>query len=210
MNSVFWGVGAFLIANAAFLRGCFVFFRRGKPLYFQLLVCAAGCCGLAALSAVVNTLCGAVQEGFHISLLGLLGCCFFLLSANYGQMDGVVDDGSADNRKARWLALLAPGVLAGALVLLLVRGTVPVYTAVFCLSALPAAYYNLKHLLLPVDELGFLRATRLCNGCSLLFCGWSLLCPAALTGPFSVVTALLTAGLVFACERGMSLWPTLL
>lgn len=187
-------------------------------MYFQLLVWAAGCYALKTLWGVIYLLCGN-RELLNISIVGVIGCCWFLLSANLGTLDSIVDERGAAGRPARLIALAAP------LVMLLdllwagysCRDSVSVgsliLTGVGFLPALPASYFCLKHLLLPVDTFGFLRAIRLCNLFALLICvGNYAIVLLSLQGAEARLTAvtlvqsLLLVGLVYACERGRRLW----
>ena len=77
----------------------------------KLLVCASGCFMLEQQLLLINLWCG-VHEVFSIGMLGILGCNYFLLSANYGTLDRIVDDGAKENRLARLFAIIAPVVVA--------------------------------------------------------------------------------------------------
>ena len=165
-----------LIAVFAFGMGAGKLFKKGTPMYWQLYICAAGCFALRQLSETVNFLCG-IQGNIGVGMLGIFGCNFFLLSANYGTLDKVVDDSGAENKPARRLALIAPAVLAAltALVFFAWRKNDPLCGALWLLvllPMLPASYFNMKHLLLPLDAFELLRATR---GCNLLSLGFYLL-----------------------------------
>lgn len=172
MQDMVFSLAALLIAAFAFGLGAARLFKKKKPLYFQLLVCAAGCFALQMLSYTVNLWCGVTEE-VGIGMLGIFGCNFFLLSANYGTLDRVVDDGKGA-RSARRLAVLAPAVMAvlAALVFLAWHGKNRLCAWMWLAMLLPAvaaAYFNLKHLLLPMDPFELLRATRPCNLAALAF-----------------------------------------
>ena len=133
----------------------------------KLLVCASGCFMLEQQLLLINLWCG-VHEVFSIGMLGILGCNYFLLSANYGTLDRIVDDGAKENRRARLFANVAPIVIALLCFnVFLVWKDKDLICAVLwmlmLLPAIPSSYFNLKHILLPVDACGFLRATRNCN-----------------------------------------------
>lgn len=208
---------SFGIAAAAFAFGAKRFFKKKKPMYFQLLICAAGCFALRELSDVVTELCGGSERSVTVGLLGLFGCLFFLLSANYGQLDGIVDDHAEGSGRARVIAFAAPVLFGACLLALLIKADLGAFSAIVYAIVLapliPASYFNLKHLLLPVDPFGFLRATRECNFTSLAFC---LLCVAQLAANAflpawcgAVVTLLSAADLfllVLASERGIRKW----
>ena len=208
-----------LIAAFAFGTGATKLFKKGTPLYWQLYVCAAGCFALRQLSETVNFLCG-IQGNISVGMLGIFGCNFFLLSADYGTLDKVVDDGSAENKPARKLALLAPVVTAALIASVffawrkndLVCG---VLWLAMLLPMLPASYFNLKHLLMPPDDFELLRATRPCNLASLGVYLLSALCGAACglgnTALAEVTSVALSASmlwLVCAAVKGRKKWKT--
>lgn len=172
MQNIIFGLVSFLIAAFSFGFGAVRLFKKKKPLYLQLLVCAAGCFALQQLSCVVNLWCG-VTATASIGMFGIFGCNFFLLSANFGTLDKIVDDGKGSG-KARAAAIIAPVIMAAlAIVAFLSWKDKDMFCAVMWLimliPALPASYFNLKHLLLPMDPFEFLRATRPCNIAALIF-----------------------------------------
>ena len=208
-----------LIAVFAFGVGAGKLFKKGTPMYWQLYICAAGCFALRQLSETVNFLCG-LRGNISVGMLGIFGCNFFLLSANYGTLDKVVDDGGAENKPARLYALAAPVIMAAL--------TVPVFFAwrksdavcgalwlLVLLPVLPASYFHMKHLLMPLDAFELLRATR---GCNLLSLGFYLLsvlyavfCGRGNTAPAGGVSVLLSVSmllLVGAANKGAKKWKT--
>ena len=167
-----FALASFLIAAFAFGFGAAKLFKRKKPLYLQLFACAAGCFAVQQLSYIVNLWCG-VTEIVSIGMLGIFGCNFFLLSANFGTLDKIVDDGKGSG-KARAGAVIAPLVMAALALLAFLSWKnrnmfCAVMWLVMLLPALPASYFNCKHILLPIDPFGFLRATRPCNVAALIF-----------------------------------------
>lgn len=198
-------------------------FQKRVPMYFQLLTAGVGCFALSEVTRLVGTLQKTGYAYFSVSCIGAIGCFLFLLSANYGQLDGVVDDrGIAANRNARLAAVAAPVVilLLAAVQIAVFGGKMrPAKLVSVILVGLPAAaasYYNLKHLLLPVDDFGFLRATRACNLTALLLyvlcmagemvfaAGSSVWAPLA-----DCCMHLAAAGMILSCERGVKRWGTL-
>ena len=208
-----------LIAAFAFGMGAGKLFKKGTPLYWQLYICAAGCFALRQLSETVNFLCG-LRGNIGVGMLSIFGCNFFLLSANYGTLDKVVDDGGAENRPARRLALLAPVVTAVliALVFFTWRKNDPLCGALWLLMllpVLPASYFNLKHLLMPLDAFELLRATRSCNLVSLgfyllsvLYAVFRALGNTLMAGVVSVVLSVSMLLLVSAAIKGREKWKT--
>ena len=211
-----FALASFLIAAFAFLFGAVKLFKKKKPLYLQLFVCAAGCFAMEQLAYVVNVWCS-VTAMVSVDMLGIFGCNFFLLSANYGTLDRIVDDGRGTG-KARSLAFLAPLVMAVAAALVfLVWKDRDLFCAVLCLlvllPALPASYFNLKHFLLPVDPFGFLRATKTCNVTALVFYlitaayGVSLATASlSVIGVLSVLMSLSVLALSLSAVKGAKQW----
>ncbi len=164
---------ASLISAGAFVAGIYKLFRKRKPLYFQLLICAVGCLALEQLFIVVAIWCNVFNPDINLGMLGLFGCNFFLLSANYGQLDSIIDDGTGTGF-AKKTAFIAPVIIAGALgviFFLIFNGSAKsaLMFIVMLIPACPASYFNLKHLLMPIDDFGFLKATRKCNVSALAF-----------------------------------------
>lgn len=222
MNYVCLELAAFIISAAAFMRGMYKMFRKGKPMYFQLLICSVGCCALKELWMIVNAVCG-VSGILNVGLIGNLGCFWFMLSANYGSLDSFVDDKSVSAKKTKILALIAPVFFAVCLGILVSyslnsnsRTTVFITSACF-IPALAASYYSLKHIILPIDELGFLRSTKPCNIFIIMLCIADFVELIVLffgnniaLSAMSVTISCLMAGLVWACERGTKIWGTLI
>ena len=209
---------SFLVSGFSFGFGAVRLFRKGKPLYFQLLVCAAGCFALKQLSETVTLLCGGSTDTYTVGMFGVFGCNFFLLSANYGTLDKIVDDGSSPNRRAKLVSLAAPAAMLMLSILVFFAWKTKetlcaVMWLLMLLPALPASYFNMKHLLLPMDDFGFLRATKPCNIAALCFYGMTsacILCSASgsvlLSGILSVCMALSALGLAVAAEKGAGQW----
>ena len=147
--------------------------KEGKGIYFQMIACAIGCHILCYLYDVCEILItGTLSEGFSIGYLGAIGCYLFLLSANYGCMDGIIDDGTPAMHKSRRLAWIAPAA-AVALYIVNFFADVPFDTKQYYFFVwIPAAvcsYYNLKHAVAPDMDFGFIKAIRPFNVAALVF-----------------------------------------
>ena len=216
MKSIIFGLISFLIAGFAFGYGAAKLFKKKKPMYLQLLVCAAGCFAIQQLSYTVNIWCQ-VTETVSIGMLGIFGCNFFLLSANFGTLDKVVDDGR-DSGKARAVSVIAPVIMA---ILVIVAFFTWKDRDMFCavmwlvmlIPALPASYFNLKHILLPMDPFEFLRATKPCNIAALVFyfvTAAYVICSASqnstVSGVVSVAMSLSVLGLSLCAVKGAEKW----
>ena len=211
-----FALASFLIALFAFGFGAAKLFKRKKPLYLQLLVCAAGCFAVEQLSYAVNLWCGVAAE-VSIGMLGIFGCNLFLLSANFGTLDRIVDDGRGTG-KARKLAFLAPAVMAAFIALAFLAWKeqdlfCAVMWLVMLIPALPASYFNLKHILLPVDPFEFLKATKPCNIAALVFyivTAAYVICSTTMgstaSGVLSVLMSLSVLSLALCAIRGAKRW----
>lgn len=208
-----------VLAVAATIYGVVSLFRKGKAMYFQLIVCAAACFSLKELWIVVNLLSQSVQGENGIQLFGLFGCYCFLLSANFGTFDRIVDETKGKSHtRATLLGLLAPMCL---LVLYLVGAmTSKDHRFLLLIISIPtfvSSYYNFNHLLLPLDEIGLLKATRPIDVMSLVFFGFesvftfsSLNEIPVLAGICGIVSAGIVVSLVILSVKGAKQWGTLI
>ena len=85
------------------------FFKKGKPLCLQSITMAMASHALGSIYHLCQSLTSeTIVDGFTPAYLGRIGFFLFILTASYGQLDRIVDDGSPKMRKARILALIAP------------------------------------------------------------------------------------------------------
>lgn len=214
---------AFFVSAAAFGVGVLTLLKKDAPRFFKLYVCAAGCYILEELWVIVNALLGSgAQDGLvTVRLFGFFGCLCFMLSANANEFDRIVDEGK--NKKEALMALAAPVVLIAlyAAYVVFQANTHTLSTSIIgflsIAPALPAAYYSLKHLLLPEDAMGFLRCTRGIDIVSLAFYAanylyplLNLFCPELVMSVYDVVIALLLSVIVLMCGKGAKKWKTLI
>ena len=102
-----------ICAAAGFAFGARRYLRPKKPLYASMIVLGVGCVALGRLFQCVRLLTGSgITEEFQLGILGIVGAFSFFFSANYGQIDSLVDDGSGAFRKWRALSWAAPAVIA--------------------------------------------------------------------------------------------------
>ena len=202
----------------SFIYGLNKFFKKGKPLFLQSITMAMGCHALGSIYHLCQTLTTeTVLEGFTPAYLGRIGFFLFLITASYGQMDRIVDDGSAKIRSSRYLALIAP-VLA--VLLYIPNGMMedlPTVTKIAVLlvwlPAVVALYYNLKHFMIPNNDFGFIKAIKpynilaTCLGFAELLCltAWDYFYGTQLV-IFSFVFAILCVGMMLAAKKGAEQW----
>ena len=194
------------------------FFKKGKPLCLQSITMAMASQSLGSIYHLCQTLTNAsIVDGFTPAYLGRIGFFLFILTASYGQLDKIVDDGSSQMRPARWIALLAP-LLA---ILLYIPNVLPsdiptptkvVYAFVW-LPAIISVYFNLKHAIIPDLDFGFIKAFKpynvfvLCLGFAELLCltAWDYYYPLQMAVS-SLVFGVLCVCTMIAAKKGVEKW----
>ncbi|MBQ0038775.1 MAG: hypothetical protein KBS74_08935 [Clostridiales bacterium] len=174
---------------------------------------------LEELWVIVNSLLGnGSQDGLvTVRLFGFFGCLCFMLSANANEFDKVVDEGKSKN--AKLLAIIAPTVLLAFYALYAFSPMNTKSAAVIVIGflsifpALPASYFNLKHLLLPPDEVGFLKGTKQIDILALAFYAanyvyplMDLHCPKTVMSVYDLLLAGMLFGIIAACRKGAVKW----
>ena len=143
------------------------FFMKKSALYLKMITCGVGCAMFSGLFVVVYRITlGGLPEGFHIGCLGIVGSFLFLLSANYGQMDTLVDDGSENFKKTRRIAAIVPLILAAFYIFLILREKAfgsRLSLGFVAIILIPCAYYNFKHIIIFDVEMGLIRQIRAYN-----------------------------------------------
>lgn len=196
------------------------FIGRKSPLYFKILTQATVCYATVALYRSVYYFCyGAFYQEPGITFLGFFGCFVFLLSANYGQFDSFIDDRSKEFLKYRLIALIAPLMLLffAVLYVLTAKNRVPItalaLTIIGFVPAVPASYYNFKHLIMPDMGFSFTEGVRFCNLFALLIEGFEMVrLFASAVGQQTAedvclfFVALAFLGLTLFAKRGHKLW----
>lgn len=203
---------------ASLIYGLRHFFKRGKPLFLQSFTMAMASHALGSIYHLCQTLTGdSLVEGFTPAYLGRIGFFLFVLTASYGQLDRIVDDGSAKMRPARLVALVAP--LAAVLLYLpnalledIPTATKVVYALVW-IPAIISVYFNLKHAIIPDLDFGFIKALKpynvlvLCLGFSELLCltAWDYYYPIPLVISTVLFGVLCICSMVTA-RKGVEKW----
>lgn len=165
-----------------FIYGITKFFRVGKALYLQMIVCVLGCMMLGRLFEIVMLMTnGAIPSGFHVGRFGVLGAFLFFFTANYGQMDSLVDDGSKQFWKYRNIALVAPAIIIAGFIPLLIGADdwiIRTFYLLLSIVMMLATYFNFKHLIIPDVDMGIIKSIRGYNLLSLIlsvFCMMDML-----------------------------------
>ena len=202
----------------SFIYGLRNFFKKGKPLFLQSITMAMGCHALGSIYHLCQTLTTeTVLEGFTPAYLGRIGFFLFFITASYGQMDRIVDDGSPKIKPSRYIAIIAP-VLAGLMFLPnAFMDDLPLETKITVLlvwvPAMVSVYYNLKHAIIPDYDFGFIKAIKpynvlaVCLGFAEICCltAWDYLYNAPLVIT-SILFAVICVATIFVAKKGADKW----
>ena len=194
------------------------FFKKGKPLFLQTITMAMACHSLGSIYHLCQTLTSdTLIEGFTPAYLGRIGFFLFIITASYGQMDRIVDDGSAKMKPSRYIALIAPIFAALLYIPNYIIEDVPIQTkvvyALVWIPAVVAVYFNLKHAIIPNMDFGFIKAIKpyniliLCLSFSELICltAWDYyeIVPLAIS---AIVFGVLCISTMIAAKKGVEKW----
>ena len=197
--------------------GLINFFKKGKPLFLQSITLAMASYALSLIYHTCVALTNAtIMEGFTPAYLGRIGFYMFLITASYGQLDRIVDDGSPKMRKANLIALIAPA-LALLLYIPNIYATSNVSTkisyALIWIPAIVAVYFNLKHAIIPDLDFGFIKAIKPYNIFAMLLGFSELICLTAWDFFSSVFLAIMSIvfGILCVCtmvsaKKGVEKW----
>ena len=162
----------FLASLGTFIYGVKHFFKKGKAYYLQIVTMAFGCYAMGSLYYLCQSITAEeVPEGFTAAYLGRIGFFLFLFTANFGQMDGLLDDRTHTFKKFRYLALLAPVAVALLYVPCILTDmliSTKISLVFMWLAAMCSSYYNFKHVIISDLGYGFVKAIRPYNICALI------------------------------------------
>ena len=155
-----------------FIYGVKNFFKKGKAYYLQIVTMAMGCYAMGSFYHLCQSITtGDLADGFTAAYLGRIGFFLFLFTANYGQMDGLLDDRTPSLKKFRYIALIAP-ITAALLYLPCVLAEMPYSTKIslsfLWIAAIFSSYFNFKHAIISDLGYGFVKAIRPYNICALI------------------------------------------
>ena len=154
----------FFAALFGFVYSLIKFFKPKSALYLKMIGCALGCLFIERLYEIVQyVVAGDLAEGFIVGDVGNIGCFLFFLAANIGALDSLMDDGSEELKKYRIAAFIAPLVtVASAIAIMFSPSSIGrnLTCAVEELFIGAAAYFSLKHLIIPKKYLDFLSELR--------------------------------------------------
>ncbi len=194
------------------------FFKKGKPLCLQSITMAMASHALGSIYHLCQTLTSEdIVEGFTPAYLGRIGFFLFILTASYGQLDRIVDDGSSKMRPARMIALVAPLLAILLYIPNALMADVSIFTkivyAFVWIPAIFSVYFNLKHAIIPDFDFGFIKAIKPYNIFLLLLSFSELLCLTAWDYyyPVQIAITAITFGILCICtmvvaRKGVEKW----
>jgi hypothetical protein len=161
-----------LATLGTFIYGVKNFFKKGKAYYLQIVTMAMGCYAMGSFYHLCQSITtGDLADGFTAAYLGRIGFFLFLFTANYGQMDGLLDDRTPSLKKFRYIALIAP-VSVALLYIPCVLAEMPYSTKIslpfLWIAAIFSSYFNFKHAIISDLGFGFVKAIRPYNICALI------------------------------------------
>ena len=210
-----------LASVGTFIYGVKNFFKKGKAYYLQIVTMAFGCYAMGSFYHLCQTITTEeVAEGFTAAYLGRIGFFLFLFTANFGQMDGLLDDKTPAFKKSRYIALVAP-FTAALLYLPCALTDMPISRkislALVWFAAIFSSYYNFKHAIISDLGYGFAKAIRPYNICALvltftelilqvLWCNYDIDYGFVIIALVSVIFSLMCAVTMVALKRGVEKW----
>ena len=217
---LYFSLALTVCAGIGFGYGLYRFFRDESALYVRMIIFSIGSAMLGRLFETLQYLVnGQIESGFQVGMLGTVGSFMFLFSANFGQMDSIVDDHSPRFRKTRIISLAAPLLTALFwVVIVAAKGlnatTIPLGIETIFIAQ--ASYFHLKHLIIEDVDFGLIRAIRLYN---LLAIVYAFLCMAEMfvksfNNPLVfiiiiyVLQCLVLLAIIPVLERGVKTWTT--
>ena len=153
-----------ICATMGFLYGGYRLLKEKQPLYASMITMGMGCLLFGRLyQCFFLSTGGSMTDHFQIGILGVPGAFSFFFSANYGQIDSLVDDRSKGFRKYRAIALTGPLVIFAIYFGILFSPAVLSLKIAYAISTIiigSACYFHLKHLIIPDVEGGIVRCLR--------------------------------------------------
>ena len=205
-------------AAAGFLSGI-RYLNARKALYASMIEQGVGCIVMARLyQCVLLWTGGSLTDHFQVGSLGVIGAFSFFFSANFGQIDSLVDAGEADFRKYRLIAVLGPLYINSMLIpILLSPASLSFKASCAAVGVLvgAACYFHVKHLLIPDVDYGVVRCLRGYNALALamsVMSMWELIALSMGSEPVLIVSGVglcaVSLAMVPGTDRGVKKWRT--
>lgn len=211
----------FIATLSAFIYGVKNFFKKGKALYLQIVTMSMGCYAMGSFYHICQALTSdVVSEGFTAAYLGQMGFFLFLFTANFGQMDSLLDDKSSALKKYRIIALAAPLLVALTFIpsaIAYMPLSTKISSALVWLCAMFSSYFNFKHSIISDMGFGFVKAIRPYNISALILTFVELLLLTAwnyydipygylIIALLSIVLSILSFVTMIQLKKGVEAW----
>ena len=210
----------FLASLGTFIYGVKHFFKKGKAYYLQIVTMAFGCYAMGSFYHLCQSITTEeVVDGFTAAYLGRIGFFLFLFTANFGQMDGLLDDRTSAFKKFRYIALIAP-ITAALLYIPCALTDMTISTKISLVfmwfAAMCSSNYNFKHAVISDLGYGFAKAIRPYNICALILIFTELIlhilwansesCGFVIIAVVSVIFSIMCAVTLVVLKRGVEAW----
>ena len=209
-----------LACLGVFIYGVKNFFKKGKAYYLQIVTMAFGCYAMGSFYYLCQSITAEeVPEGFTAAYLGRIGFFLFLFTANFGQMDGLVDDRTPALKKFRYIALIAPIAVALLYVPCILSDmliSTKISLVFMWIAAMCSSYYNFKHAVISDLGYGFVKAIRPYNICALILTFTELVlhilwansdnCGFVIIALVSLVFSVMSVVTMVVIKRGVEAW----
>lgn len=177
LYSELWVLGCSLIGV---IFAVIAILRYYRILYLRMVCWAVICAFFARLfHVVVLAFFQSYDLNINMGTMGVFGSLLFLLSANYGQINGLVDDGARRVKKARVIGLTGPLIILAmyAYYFIMWGGfeyameylSSHINVAIVAILIMPCIYFNLKHLVIYDVENGIVKSLRLYNALAVIY-----------------------------------------
>lgn len=208
-----------LICTALGYAGGFRYIRNQGNLYATIIVSGLGCMNLGRLyQCMLLWTGGSLTDRFQVGVLAIAGAFSFFFSANYAQIDSLVDDKSPMFMKYRLIGGIGPLIVV-ILTLVIPRANPHPSFLVGCVIVAAivsaASYFHVKHLFIPDVERGVVRCLRPFNALALALSVLSMSELIALAWnreglliASGIGLGLVTLALVPVMDRGVEQWTT--
>lgn len=212
---------SFLISVSAVIFGIIIVSKNKIPMYFKFMVGTALCYMLRELYIQISYICGNLYNNTIVEMLAVVGSVLFLFSAEYGLIDKIVDDGSTKKVKKLVSCTIPMILIFGYVIMLAARLSNNHLKMLACglivLLMVFASYLNMKHLIMEEDEVGFLKSSRSCNICAIIYYfGLEVLWISEIIGiqffseMVNLLLSVIVLALVLSAKMGVKKWKILI
>ena len=207
----------FVCSLAGTVYSLFNFFGKKKALYLKISACGVLAIMFSRLYQVVYlATLGSLNRGFHIGMLGIMASFMFFFCANFGQIDGLVDDKTSAFRKTRIISFLSPLVIFIIYLFFILNvesAEAKIAWGAVAFFIMQCAYYSFKHVIIHDVDLGFVKCIKKYNVTVLVYAVMSMLEPIGLYldikplyAACCCVTALAALIMLPVLKRGVDKW----